>query len=410
MRMRALCLVLLLVQGCGSVTGVDPVGEPPLLQRLPRTLSSDELAAIRANNTFAFSLLGRVAETDAVKNVFLSPLSVSLALGMVMDGARGATREAMASTLGFGALPPGAINAGYRDLMALLGSLDEQVQLTIANSIWTEQTFPIVPTFLNNARTYFDAEAEALDFRSPGAVSTINSWVNRKTAGKIPTILERIDPDEILFAINAVHFKGSWRKQFRPADTRTATFHAQDGRRQQVPFMHREGHAPYFAGSDFHAVDLWYSAGAYSMTVLVPTGTTTADDLVRRLNADQFATVTDGLREAEVVLAMPKLRLEDKHSLGSVLTQLGMGIAFTRQADLSGISQAAPLRITRVDHKTFVDINEEGTEAAAVTSVGVGVTSAPARVSVTIDRPYVFVIRERLSGTVLFTGRILSIP
>ncbi|MHB1329626.1 MAG: serpin family protein, partial [Gemmatimonadales bacterium] len=396
-------------QGCESA-GVDPTVEPPLLQRLPRTLSSDELAAIRANNAFAFSLLGRVAKTDADKNVFLSPLSVSLALGMVMDGARGTTREAMANTLGFGTLPPGAINAGYRDLMALLGSLDEQVKLTIANSIWTEQTFPILPTFLGNARTYFDAEAEALDFRSPAAVSTINSWVNRRTDGKIPTILDNISSDEILFAINAVHFKGSWRKQFRPDDTRTGTFNAQDGRQQQVPFMHREGPAPYYAGSDFHAVDLWYGAGAYSMTVLVPTGSTTADDLVGRLTADQFATIADGLRDADVVFAMPKLRLDDKHSLRTALTQLGMGIAFTRQADLRGISDAAALQITRVDHKTFVDINEEGTEAAAVTSVGVGVTSAPVRVSVTVDRPYVFVIRERLSGTVLFTGRILSIP
>lgn len=409
MRLRAVWLGLLLIQGCGSAA-VDPTVEPPLLQRLPRTLSSDELAAIRANNAFAFSLLGRVAETDANKNVFLSPLSVSLALGMVMDGARGTTREAMATTLGFGTLPPGAINAGYRDLMALLGSLDEQVKLTIANSIWTEQTFPILPTFLGNARTYFDAEAEALDFRSPAAVSTINSWVNRRTDGKIPTILDNISSDEILFAINAVHFKGSWRKQFRPDDTRTGTFNAQDGRQQQVPFMHREGPAPYYAGSDFHAVDLWYGAGAYSMTVLVPTGSTTADDLVGRLTADQFATIADGLRDADVVFAMPKLRLDDKHSLRTALTQLGMGIAFTRQADLRGISDAAALQITRVDHKTFVDINEEGTEAAAVTSVGVGVTSAPVRVSVTVDRPYVFVIRERLSGTVLFTGRILSIP
>ena len=174
--------------------------------------------------------------------------------------------------------------------------------------------------------------------------------------------------------------------------------------------MHREARGPYYAGSDFHAVDLWYGSGGYSMTVVVPTGTTSANDLVGRLTADEFTTIASGLREPDVVLAMPKLRLEDTHSLEAVLSQLGMGIAFSRQADLSGISQADPLRLTRVDHKTFVDINEEGTEAAAVTSVGVGVTSAPARVTVTVDRPYLVVIRERLSGTVLFVGRILSIP
>ena len=405
-----LWLGLLLLQGCESATGVDPTVEPPLLQQLPRTLSSDELTAIRANNTFAFNLLGRVVATNATENVFISPLSVSLALGMVMDGARGSPREAMASTLGFGTLPPAAINAGYRDLIRLPGSLDAQIQLTIANSIWAQQTFPIAPAFLSNARTYFDAEADVLDFRSPAAVATINDWVNRKTAGKIPTILDGITPDEVLFAVNAIHFKGTWRRQFRPAETRTGTFHAEDGRQQQVPFMHREARGPYYAGSDFHAVDLWYGSGAYSMTVVVPTGTTSANDLVGRLTADEFTTIASGLRETDVVLAMPKLRLEDTHSLEAVLSQLGMGIAFSRQADLSGISQADPLRLTRVDHKTFVDINEEGTEAAAVTSVGVGVTSAPARVTVTVDRPYLVVIRERLSGTVLFVGRILSIP
>lgn len=409
--MRVLWLGLgLLLQGCEAATDVDPMVEPPLLQQLPRTLSSDELSAIRANNTFAFKLLGTVVESEGNANVFVSPLSVSLAVGMVMNGARGETRDSMAQTLGFGTLPQAAINASYRDLIALLQGLDDRVQFTIANSIWTERTFPVAPSFLSEARSFFDAEARALDFRSGDAVRTINGWVNDKTSGKIPTILESISGDEILFAVNAIYFKGAWRAQFRPADTRPATFHAQGGRQQTVPFMHRETKTPYYAGPDFQAVDLWYGAGAHTLTVLLPNEGTTADQLAARLTSAEFQEITQRLAIIDVALTFPKLRLEYKRSLQDDLSALGMGIAFSRRADLSGISTAADLRITRVDHKTFVEINEEGTEAAAATSVGVGVVSVPQRATVNVDRPFLFAIRERLSGTVLFLGRITSIP
>ncbi len=218
--LKVVCWIALsLALACGGATDPESGGPPPLLERLPRALTGAEQATIAASNHFAFDLLGKATAAEPAKNVFLSPLSVSMALGMVMNGARGATRDAMAATLGFGAAPQAEINDGYRSLTSLLAGLDQQVQFTIANSLWTRLDYPILPPFLADARQFFDAEARALDFGSPAALDTINGWVNRKTNGKIPTILSSIRPEEVLFAINAIYFKGLWLVQFKPSET-----------------------------------------------------------------------------------------------------------------------------------------------------------------------------------------------
>ncbi len=405
---RLLTAASLTLAACSGATDPDP-GPPPLLERLPRALSGAEQAAIAASNQFAFELLDRATAAQPAANVFLSPLSVTMALGMVMNGARGETRDAMATALGFGSLPQPDINEGYRSLIDLLRGLDEEVQFTIANSIWTRQGYPVLPAFTADARQYFDAETRSLDFGSAGAVDAINDWVKTKTNGKIPTILESIRQDEVLFAINAIYFKGRWRTQFKPAETTAGTFTRAAGGTQSVPFMHRVEDAPYYRGADFEMVDLWYGAGAHTLTVVLPGTGTTAAALAARLSAGEFATAAAGLHSTKVDLAFPKLKLEYKRSLGQDLAALGMGIAFTDRANFRGIADD-DLLITRVDHKTFVEINEEGTEAAAVTNVGVGVTSLPQTVTVRVDRPFLVAIRERLSGTILFLGLIVEIP
>ena len=402
-------VVLPLALACGGATNPESDGPPPLLERLPRALTGAEQATIAASNRFAFDLLGRATAAEPATNVFLSPLSVSMALGMVMNGARGATRDAMAATLGFGAAPQAEINGGYRSLTALLASLDQQVQFTIANSVWTRQDYPILPPFLADARQFFDAEARALDFGSPAALDTINGWVNRKTNGKIPTILSSIRPEEVLFAINAIYFKGLWRAQFKPSETAAGSFHRAAGGDQTVQFMHRQEDTPYARGADFEMVDLWYGAGAHTMTVILPALGTTAANLAVRLTAGDFTSAAGQLHSTKVDLFFPKIRLDYKRSLGDDLKTLGMSVAFSDLADFSGIAQDR-LQITRVEHKTFVSIDEEGTEAAAATAVGVGVTSVPQLVTFRVDRPFLVAIRERLSGTILFLGLVAEIP
>ncbi|MEZ4455617.1 MAG: serpin family protein [Gemmatimonadales bacterium] len=294
----AFLLLLSALAGCSGPTAPD--GPPPLLEALPRSLTASETATIAASNQFAFDLLNRIVTTNPAENAFVSPLSVSLALGMVMDGARGQTRDDMAATLGFGTLPQADINDGYRTLIDLLQTLDDQVEFRIANSVWTRQGFPVKQTFLDDAAHYFDAKAASLDFASPAALNTINGWVSEKTNGKIPKILSSIESDEILFAVNAIYFKGLWRDQFKKSETASATFHATTGD-QSVPFMHRvtEG-TPYYQTADFEAVDLWYGNSAHTMTIVLPKPTTTATDLARQFTASGFAAVAAGLHPAEV--------------------------------------------------------------------------------------------------------------
>lgn len=404
-----LVLTLFLAAACAGPTDPEPNGAPPLLERLPRALSGAEVTAIGASNRFAFDLLGRATAAEPGKNVFLSPLSVSMALGMVMNGARGETRDAMAATLGFGTTSQADINEGYRSLIALLASLDPQVQFTIANSIWTRRGYPILASFLADARQFFDAEAQSLDFGSPAALDAINNWVSQKTKGKIPKILSSISSDEVLFAVNAIYFKGLWRTQFKKGETAPASFQRAVGGSQTVPFMHRQDDLPYFRGPDFEMTELWYGAGAHAMTVILPKEGTTGASLASRLSAADFATAAAGFHSSKIDLFFPKITFDYKRSLGQDLIALGMDPAFSDRADLTGIANDG-LVITRVEHKTFVAIDEEGTEAAAATAVGVGRTSQPQVVTIRVDRPFLVAIRERLSGTILFLGLVNEIP
>lgn len=404
-RMAAL-LGALLLTACE-----DPIGQPERLDQLPRPLTAAESGVIAASNDFAFDLLREADRERKGENVFLSPLSASLALGMTMNGARGETFDAMRSTLAFGNLTQAEINASYRSLIDLLRQLDPRVQMQIANSIWYRNTYPFHTAFFDTTRTYFDAEVAGLDFDDPGSVRKVNEWVDRATSGKIDEILERIRPEDVMYLVNAIYFKGSWTKRFDPADTRDAPFYDAAGTRSTgtVKMMQRAGPLRYYRGAGFEAADLPYGNGAFSMTVLLPERGGDAGATLQSLDAARWSQVVDGLAEASMGIALPKFRVEYEHGLNDVLTRLGMGRAFGigGQADFTGMSpRGDELVITDVLQKTFVDVNEEGTEAAAVTKVTVGVTSAPA--TFTVDRPFVFLIRERLSGTILFMGKIVA--
>jgi serpin B len=334
-----------------------------------------------------------------------------MALGMAMTGASGTTFDEMRATLGFGATSESEIDQGYKSLIALLRGLDPGVDFRIANSIWTCEGFPVTPSFLDAGRTWFDAQAASLDFASPGAVKSINDWVSTATAGRIPTILDQIRSDEVMFLINAIYFKGSWRAKFDPALTIDAPFHGIAGD-QPVKLMHREGTIRYLQTPAFSAVDLPYGNSAYSMSVVLPNVGQSVDAVLASLQTDTWATWTSQFRDAEIDLHLPRLELTWERMLIPDLQALGMRAAFQDGgADFSRISPLGDrLFISTVKQKTYVNVNEEGTEAAAVTNVGISLTSAPLRTAFRVDRPYVFVIRERLSGTILFLGAIRRMP
>lgn len=394
-----------------TLAPTEPSGPPPALTALPRALTPAEQSIVQASNAFSFALFDTVSAAQPGANVFLSPLSASMSLGMALNGAAGATYDQMRSALQFGNASQHDINAGYESLIALLTSLDPGVTMQLANSIWYDRTFPFYQTFLDTTKTYFGAEVEPLDFGNASAsLAMINGWVNTQTDGKIPSILDAIDSNDVMFLVNAIYFNGSWRTRFDPAETQAASFAAADGSTQPVQLMHRVGTMLYTADRSYQAVELSYGDSAFAMTVLLPAPGTSVDALADSLTPAFWERVKAGLDDQRVELYLPRLTFAYARTLNGDLDQLGMHDAFVPNgADFTGMSSAGKsLYVSFVKQKTFVRVDENGTEAAAATATGVGVISLPSTVLMRVDRPYLFVIRERLSGTLLFMGKITS--
>jgi serpin B len=411
--LRSITLAALsLAVACSSNTAPETETPSPTLDALPRALTTGEQKVIGAANDFSFALFRRLSAARADSNVFTSPLSASMALGMSMNGAAGTTYDEMRAILGFGASATETeIGESYKSLITLLRGLDPGVDFRIANSIWYRTGFPVQPAFLDAGRNWFDAQVSALDFDGPNAPRTINDWVSTSTAGKIPTIVDRIEDDQVMFLINAIYFKGSWRARFDPTRTIDATFHgiASD---QPARLMHRDGTIRHLQTADFSAVDLPYGNSAYSMTVLLPNAGSNVDAVAASLQSSAWTGWANQFRDADVDLYLPRFKLEWERELIPDLQSLGMRAAFVDGgADFSRMSSLGrQLFISLVKQKTYVDVNEEGTEAAAATSVGISLTSAPVRIVFRVDRPFIFVLRERLSGSILFMGKIVRMP
>ncbi len=408
-----LCFLFAVTLGaCRTPSGAGG-STPDSITALSRELTGSERALIAASDTFGVALLGAVNTTRASENIFLSPLSVSVALGMTMNGAAGTTYDEMRRGLGFGTLAQTDINQSYESLIDLLLALDRYVTFKVANSIWTDQRFAsaVEPAFLTTVKQYFDAEARVIDFRSPNAVPTINGWADQNTAGKIKKVLDEIAENEVMFLMNAIYFKGDWRTAFDPKQTSPRPFRLLSGQSVNVETMYRKGNVRRGEIPGATVVDLPYGGDAFTMTVLLPDSTSDVNALVARLTPTTWREAQAAVRVADVGLYLPKLKLSWKAGLLAELKALGMrDMQNPRVADFSKLARGAQpgdLYITKVQHDSYVDVNEVGTEAAAVTTVGVGVTSFCPTCDVRIDRPYLFAIRERLSGTVLFVGKIV---
>jgi serpin B len=390
----------------------DPGGPAPKLEALPRPLTAAEQSVRNASNTFSFAWWKVLNEAQPDENVFVSPLSASFALGMTMNGAKGQTFSEMQGALQFGQTPLSDINAGYRSLIDMLVGLDPAVTASIANSIWYRDDFAFHQTFFDTVSKYFDARVQGLDFsNSTASLAAINGWVNSKTNGKIPTIVEEISSDAVMYLINAIYFNAKWRERFDPARTTDDSFRRADGQSEPMRLMHRTGTMGYAESGSWQAVDLAYGNSAFTMTVVLPNEGTGVDEVAASLTSSSWSDLTSSLTEREVNLSLPKLRLRYERTLNEDLRALGMVVPFVGDvADFTGMSPGGDhLYISNVKQKAYVDVDEEGTEAAAVTSVEIRTTSAPIVPVVRVDRPYIFVLRERLSGTILFMGKVVSV-
>jgi serine protease inhibitor len=405
-RLRGVALLALLA-GCSSITDPQPPGAA--LTQLPRDLTPGELKVVSATNAFSFNLFRQLSTAQKDTNVFTSPLSASFALGMTTNGAANATLDQMRSTLAFGSATEPEINEGYKSLITLLRSLDNTVDVRIANSIWYRTGFPVKQPFLDAGRTYFDAQIAALDFGSPTAPATINAWVSNATAGKIPTIVDGLR-DEVMILVNAIYFKGTWRSRFDPAETTDQPFHGISGD-QTTRLMHHKGSYAFTSNAAYSAVDMPYGDSAFTMTVVLPSNGSSLDAVTASvMQPAAWSAMLSQMRPAHIDLFIPKVKLEWQRRLNDDLIALGMTDAFSdSRADLSRLSTTSTF-INYVKQKAYVDINEEGTEAAVATSVGIGLTSAPMNPEFRADHPFLLVIRERLTGTIMFMGRIVRMP
>ena len=390
---------------CGSSIG-------PIVE-LPRELSIAETKLVDADTKFAFKLFREINEQDAGKNIFISPLSVGMALGMTYNGAAGLTREAMQETLELQDMTIEEVNQAHQSLIELLRDLDPMVEFLLANSIWYRNTMTFEQPFLDVNRQYFDAEVRALDFNSASAANTINDWVRQSTSGRIEEIVDDpISAETIMFLINAIYFKADWASQFDKSLTQSAPFFLADGSQTTVQMMSHDDEVPirylHDWDNDIQVVDLPYGGHAYSMTIVLTASPQGADSLAESLTQTQWTTWVAALDSTSRQVSLPKFRLEYDLTMNDVLKSLGMSVAFSPDsADFTNLHAPGDVFISKVKHKTFVEVNEEGTEAAAVTSVEMGLTSAGPQ-PIIVDRPFVFAIREKHSGTILFMGKILN--
>ena len=316
--------------------------------------------------SFAFGLFQEVVSNDGSDVVFISPMSASLALSMTANGASGSTQREMLSALGF--------------------------------------------DFSRKIRKNYDAVVTNLDFSDPASPSVINQWCSDNTAGRIDKMIEAIDPATQLYLLNALYFKGLWTTPFDPALTREDIFHG-DSNDSQVKFMHNKAYFPYYSGTEGSMVELPYGEeGNFVMDVLMPADGISVDDFVSALDKELLDKLSGSLQTDEIRLTLPSFKAEYETTLNNVLQRLGMKEAFTSSADFSAMSKDN-LMISEVKQKTFIEVNEEGSEAAAITSVGMMRTSLgpPEPFSFTVDRPFVFLIRERTSGTLLFMGIVRNL-
>jgi len=391
-----------------NITGSDngPSGE------LPRELAPTEMMLIEADRSFSYELFRKTVEYDSdSENLMISPLSISMALSMTLNGAQGQTFEDMRNTLYLADMNMDEINEAFQSLIELLSTVDPEVTFLIANSIWYRDGLPVEEDFLERVKAYYGAEVSGLDFSDPASVDIINDWVRQNTDGLIEEIVEEIPEDIVMYLINALYYQGDWLRQFDVEDTQKADFNLESGETVEVEMMRQDGLFATYMSNEVQMIELPYGDSLFSMTVMMPADPNMPIDqfIEEKISAESLNTWRSNLSvdNREATVNLPKFELEYEIEYKDILKAMGMEIAFDEfEADFLGIADVRPqnLYIDHVTHKTFIRVDEEGTEAAAVTSVGMIPTSMPPQMIV--DRPFVYIIYERVSGTNLFMGKV----
>lgn len=392
-----------LLSSCEKNDGKDLPGEPAEI-----ILESYQRDVISSANRFAFDLFNPVlSDNKGTENIIISPFSITSALSMTLNGAAGETFEAMRKSLGLEESTLQQINDTYLKLMTELVPVDNRVTVEIANSVWVEKRLTVKQPFISALQTWYKAEARDIDVKSPGAVDMVNDWIAGKTHDKITEMLDYLDSDLAMLLVNAIYFNGKWKYQFDEDKTTEEPFYVTPSAPKNVPMMHLDEKLRMTETANSKIVEIPYGQGNYSMVVVLPDEGTSAEDVANSLTPAIWESWMENLEgnTVQVELSMPGFKYKYKRTLNDDLERLGMGIAFTGAADFSNISDQA-LQISRVLHEAFIEVNEEGTEAAAATVVEIRLTSMPETNMVTLNRPFLYFIRETSTGTILFMGKV----
>lgn len=382
-------------------------------QRHDIILTKTEQALSAEANRFAFDLFKQVNSED--KNYFISPLSASLALSMTANGTAGETAAQMKDVLGFQEFSYEQMNGFFKKMSRELKEADQLTELGIANSVWIREGFPVYEKFKDIVRTWYLAEIEELDFFSPTAVQTINNWCASKTNGKIEEIIKEIPPSMVMYLINALYFKGTWTYSFDKSATYSDRFYGDDGSSPLTDYMLQTETFPYLEHDLCQIAELPYGNEAFSMVLMLPKPGVHVDRMIKEfLNTTQWNILVSGLErfERKLTVSMPKFRFEYEKDLIPTLQAMGMTIPFMEgMADFSNMSPSGGLYIGLVKQKTYIEVNEEGTEAAAVTVVGVEKSSIEPDdpLPFYVNRSFVYIIKEKSTGIILFMGKMSSL-
>ncbi|MCI0523036.1 MAG: serpin family protein [Bacteroidales bacterium] len=410
MKRNLISFALILIAGfttsmtsCERTKEETPPGDPVQIE-----LTLKQTEVVESANKFAFDLfVPIVAEKKGAENIMISPFSVTSALSMTLNGAAGETFEAMMTALRYDGKTIGEINETYLKLMKDMVPVDPRVVMEIANSVWVEKRLTVKQPFIDALKTWYLAEAKNIDVTDPGAVDMVNGWIEEKTHDKIQNMLDELSPDLAMLLINAVYFNGKWRHQFEKKNTDNKSFFVTPGSPVLVPMMFQNENFAVTRSGNATLIELPYGQGNYSMVVMLPDEGVSTASVAVTLTPESWALWMADLARGttEVDLSLPRFKYEYKRELKDDLTALGMGIAFTDFADFSNISNQG-LLISRVLHQTFIETNEEGTEAAAATVVEMELTSMPMTTVININRPFLYFIRETTTGTIVFMGQV----
>jgi serpin B len=365
---------------------------------------------IKADNEFAIDFYKEMNNYVSSDNWMISPVSVAMALGMTYNGAEGNTKTAFGETLRLQGFTREEINAIHGDLIRYLSTADPKVTMEIANSIWAHHLYTLRKEFADTNAFYYNAEIRNIDFFNGLAEEMINGWVSDKTHGKIPSIVDQIPQDAVMYLINALYFYGTWTFRFDETKTADRPFYYEDGSVGNVKTMQMQADLNCYYGDNLVAVELPYGDKKFSMVVLMPNYGVSTNTIAEALTLNRWETITRSMTKlSSVHLYFPKFTFSYDTLLNEPLITMGLGPAFSG-ADFSGMfEEPVDLEISRVIHKTFIDVNEQGTEAAAVTAVEIRLTSTgpgPENPTIQIDRPFIFAITEKASNAIVFMGKV----